>query len=169
MTRISVTSVVGRTESTTSAKISVGIDISRSTKRDSSVSNQPPNTAAEKPSMTPSEKESAVAERGDEEGDAGAIDHARQADRGRDCRCPASESAEHRLPDVADDLGHRRWGAISGAKTADQHEQRGQHQADPGAGMGMRLRSSMRALYFGCLSRGLATIAAMSAMMLRLM
>ena len=61
MTRISVTRLVGSTDSTTSAKISVGIDISRSTKRDISVSNQPPNTAAEKPSMAPSENDSAVA------------------------------------------------------------------------------------------------------------
>ena len=61
MTRISVSRLVGSTESTTRAKISVGIDISRSTKRDSSVSNQPPNTAAEKPRIAPSEKDSAVA------------------------------------------------------------------------------------------------------------
>ena len=61
MTMISVSRVVGRTESTTRPMISVGIDINRSTRRDSSVSNQPPNTAAEKPRMAPSENDSAVA------------------------------------------------------------------------------------------------------------
>ena len=61
MTRISVTSVVGRTDSTTRPKISVGIAISRSTKRDISMSNQPPTTAAVKPSTEPSVNEIAVA------------------------------------------------------------------------------------------------------------
>ena len=61
MTRISVTTVVGSTERTTSAKISVGIAIRRSTKRDISVSNQPPTTAAVKPRTEPSVNDSAVA------------------------------------------------------------------------------------------------------------
>lgn len=61
MTRISVTRLVGSTESTTRAMIRVGIDIKRSTRRDSSVSNQPPKTAAEKPRMAPSENDRAVA------------------------------------------------------------------------------------------------------------
>ena len=53
--------MVGSTDSTTRPKISVGIAISRSTKRDISMSNQPPTTAAVKPRMAPSEKDSAVA------------------------------------------------------------------------------------------------------------
>ena len=61
ITRISVTSVVGRTDKTTRPKIRVGIDIKRSTKRDISMSNQPPTTAAVKPRIEPRLKESAVA------------------------------------------------------------------------------------------------------------
>ncbi len=61
ITRISVSTVDGSTESTTRPKIKVGIDISRSTKRDSTMSSQPPTTAAVKPRIAPSEKESAVA------------------------------------------------------------------------------------------------------------
>ena len=61
MTRISVTTVEGRTERTTRPKIRVGIDIRRSTKRDMMVSNQPPTTAAVKPRIAPMLKESAVA------------------------------------------------------------------------------------------------------------
>ena len=61
MTRMRVSMVVGSTESTTRPKISVGIAIRRSTKRDISVSNQPPTTAAVKPSTEPRMKEMAVA------------------------------------------------------------------------------------------------------------
>ncbi len=61
MTTISVSVFAGRTESTTRAKISVGIDISRSTKRDITWSIQPPTTAAVKPRIEPIEKDSAVA------------------------------------------------------------------------------------------------------------
>ena len=61
MTRISVISVGRQDGEHDQAKISVGIAIRRSTKRDISVSNQPPTTAAVKPRIEPSENDSAVA------------------------------------------------------------------------------------------------------------
>ncbi|MNL85657.1 hypothetical protein D3C87_2140490 [compost metagenome] len=51
----------GSTARTTSAKISVGIDIIRSLKRERTVSIRPRETAAVKLRMTPSEKEMTVA------------------------------------------------------------------------------------------------------------
>ena len=48
------------TDRITKAKISVGIDRSRSTKRDSAWSTQPPATAAAKPETTPMVNDSAV-------------------------------------------------------------------------------------------------------------
>ena len=48
--------MVGITDSTTSAKISDGIDMIRSTKREMAWSTQPPETAAKKPRMDPSVK-----------------------------------------------------------------------------------------------------------------
>jgi len=61
MTRISTIRFCGRTARTTSAKISVGIDIIRSLKREKTVSINPRETAAVKLRMMPSEKEMIVA------------------------------------------------------------------------------------------------------------
>ena len=61
MTRISTIRFCGRTASTTSAKISVGIDIIRSLKREKTRSNKPRETAAVKLRKMPSEKEMSVA------------------------------------------------------------------------------------------------------------
>ena len=60
MVTISTGIAVPSTESTTKAKISVGIDSNRSTRRDSARSTQPPATAAAKPVMMPIENDSAV-------------------------------------------------------------------------------------------------------------
>ena len=57
---ISTGSAVPSTESTTKAKINVGIDSMRSTRRDSARSTQPPATAAAKPVMMPIANDSAV-------------------------------------------------------------------------------------------------------------
>ncbi len=61
MTTISIGIVTGITDSTTSAKIRVGIDMIRSTARDRSWSAQPPRTAARKPRTDPVVKLSTVA------------------------------------------------------------------------------------------------------------
>ena len=61
MTRIRIQRCCGSTASTTSAKISVGIAIIRSLKRDSSWSTKPPVTAARKLRTMPSAKERNVA------------------------------------------------------------------------------------------------------------
>ena len=49
-----------RTDRITKAKISVGIDSRRSTRRDSAWSTQPPATAAAKPDRMPMQNDSAV-------------------------------------------------------------------------------------------------------------
>ena len=61
MIMIRVKRLDGITDSTTSAKIRVGIDISRSTNRDNNWSNQPPMTAAVNPRIEPRENDSKVA------------------------------------------------------------------------------------------------------------
>ncbi len=61
ITRIRIGSVTGMTERTTSAKISVGIAITRSTPRDRTWSTQPPTTAAVSPRIEPMTKLSTVA------------------------------------------------------------------------------------------------------------
>ena len=61
ITSTSTVMVDGSTDSTTSAKISVGMAISRSTPRDRHWSTQPPTTAATNPRMEPTVNDSAVA------------------------------------------------------------------------------------------------------------
>ena len=63
MTRTKIATVAAALPGPTSAKISVGIAIIRSTKRDISSSNQPATTAAVKLRTIPSEKDSVVAAR----------------------------------------------------------------------------------------------------------
>ncbi len=61
ITKMSTGTVEGNTDSTTRAKISVGIAMSTSTARDSAMSTQPPATEATKPATEPSVKDKIVA------------------------------------------------------------------------------------------------------------
>jgi hypothetical protein len=155
ITKISTGTVTGITDSTTSAKISDGIDIIRSTKRDRSWSAHPPSTAARKPRMAPVVKRQDRGGRGDEDGGAPAIDHpAEQV--AADVVGAQQMLGRGRLPHPADDLGHA-VGRQQRREERHQEVQRGEDQADRG-GKG-------NPHHFGCLRRGLARIETMSATM----
>ncbi|WIW57005.1 hypothetical protein LRP31_33200 (plasmid) [Mesorhizobium mediterraneum] len=105
-------------------------------------------------------------EHGDEQRDAGAIDHAGQQIAAEIVGAQPI-GRRHRLPHIADDLGiavrrdQRR-------KHGQQHKHGRQHQADQRRDGDASGIEHIGRHYLGRLSRGLATIAAMSAMILRL-
>ena len=105
------------------------------------MSNQPPNTAAVKPRMAPSEKDSAVASTAMKMRGAGAVDHARQQIAAEIVGAQPMRR-RHRLPDVADDLADGRR-ARSTARRSPPARTAPSAPGRSARGMGMRLMSSM--------------------------